>query len=525
MKKRLIVLLGCFLLLGGCQFLPHQEAEQGIKEEPVVLDWYINYSWFDTEWGLDVVSQAITEKTGVHINFVTPKGTESNTLHTLLMGNEMPDIVTMGWWEPQVEEMITSDRVYAFDELEAKYHKGFYEVADEEFVKWNTKEDGYIYAYPNSALTPSDYKANNNIASNQTFLVRKDIYEAIGQPDMTTPEGFMQAIRDAVAMYPEIAGQPIIPIGAHQFDTVGNVSFDKYLQNFLAVPYEKDNRYYDRYTDPDYIAWLKVFRQLGEEGYLADEIFTDQRVQMEEKQAAGRYFCMIYQRTDLRGQQITRYNEDPESIYIAIDGPKNSKQEDHTLPGTGITGWTMTMISKDTKYPDKALELITYMISEEGQLLTTVGVEGKTFDWIDGKAVLKDEVVDVLYTDRATCDQLYGIDNTYWMLQDESVFLKWQPPMQEPLKQMQEWTIPYTQYLDQYVVSFAEDGTLHMIDEQIKELWGETIIDLLLAETEESFDATLEAFIAQREALGFEQLMEASTLQMQKTKERLTQLE
>ncbi len=34
---------------------------------------------------------------------------------------------------------------------------------------------------------------------------------------------------------------------------------------------------------------------------------------------------MLYQRTDMATQQKIVYENDPEKIYIAIDGPKNSK--------------------------------------------------------------------------------------------------------------------------------------------------------------------------------------------------------
>ncbi len=63
--------------------------------------------------------------------------------------------------------------------------------------------------------------------------------------------------------------------------------------NFLAVPYEKDGKYYDRYTDDEYISWLKFFRRLSEEGYLLDDIFIDQKNQIEEKFEQGRYFYAI----------------------------------------------------------------------------------------------------------------------------------------------------------------------------------------------------------------------------------------
>ena len=78
-----------------------------------------------------------------------------------------------------------------------------------------------------------------------------------------TPEGFKAAVEKAAEMFPEVNGEKLIPVGSHVFDNQGNVSFDKYLMNFLAVPWEKDGKYYDRYTDPEYVIWLKMFRQLG----------------------------------------------------------------------------------------------------------------------------------------------------------------------------------------------------------------------------------------------------------------------
>ena len=150
-----------------------------------------------------------------------------------------------------------------------------------------------IYGYPNSALTPSDLLEHDNIPSNQTFLVRKDIYEAIGSPDMTTPEGFYKAVVDATKMFPEVDGSPLIPIGAHEFNEEGNTSFDQYLQNFLAVPYEENGSRIDRNVDPEYLRWLKTFRKLTSEGYIVDDVFVDQRTQTSEKISQGRYFCML----------------------------------------------------------------------------------------------------------------------------------------------------------------------------------------------------------------------------------------
>ncbi len=238
--KKLISITLAFSTLVGCGMETGEQEK--VKDDTVTLDWYINYSWFNTRWGSNVVSRTITENTGVNINFITPQGNEEEKLNALIESGSLPDLITLGWWEPQVNEIIQKDMVYAINKLADDYDPYFYQVSDKQAVNWYTQPDGNIYGYPCSSVTPQDVENNDNIGSNQTFLVRKDIYEAIGSPDMTTISGFERAVKKAKQMFPEIDGKPLIPIGAHLFDDSGNVSFDQYIQHFLAVPYEKDRK-------------------------------------------------------------------------------------------------------------------------------------------------------------------------------------------------------------------------------------------------------------------------------------------
>lgn len=72
----------------------------------------------------------------------------------------------------------------------------------------------------------------------------------MGSPDLSTPEGFLNALQLVKDKYSQYKGQPISPFFAQ-----GNVPYGmtEYLQNLLAVPHEKDGKVYDRITDPDYI--------------------------------------------------------------------------------------------------------------------------------------------------------------------------------------------------------------------------------------------------------------------------------
>ena len=496
-------------------------AWQRYAEEAISLDWYINYSWFATPWGQNLVSQTITEETGVSVNFITPMGNEEEKLNALIASDKLPDIITLGYWETQVDEMIEKGMVYALNELADEYDPYFYTVTDETVVNWYTEEDGNIYAYPNSSISPKDLEENDNIGSNQTFLVRKDIYEALGNPDMSTPEGFMKAVRSAAKLYPDVNGKELIPIGAHVFDETGSVSFDKYLMNFLAVPWEKEGKLYDRYTDSEYITWLKMFRQLGEEGYLANDIFVDTRTQMEEKLAEGRYFCMIYQYTDLLAQQRILYENNPESIYIAVEGPRNSAGDAPTLPTTSINGWTVTMISKNCKDPKRAIAFMDYLMSEHGQKRIFLGVEGITYDMVDGKAVLRDEVKALLDTNRVQYDTVYGADDAYWMLQDNAMQLQWEQESIPAIQQLKDWSLKYPAYDGAYDIYLPVESAYAKVDAQINKLWSEILPKLLLAETENAFDEILAEFVIEREALGYEALMEEKNVYMIEAKKKL----
>lgn len=522
MKKAMLWTTLCGILLcTGCGNGTAQSANQDTDRETVTLDWYVNYSWYTTAWGGNEVSDAITERTGISVNYIAPKGNEAEKLETLIASDTLPDLITLGWWEEQYQEMIEQGKVYALNELAEKYEPAFWEAADAEALECYTELDGNIYGYPNSFYSPKDLENHENIAANQNFLVRRDIYEALGSPDMSTPEGFMGAVRKAARMFPEVDGEPLIPIGADEFTEEGNNSFDLYLQSFLAIPYEKDGIYYERNTDPEYLAWLKVFRQLGEEGYLKNDIFIDKRSQLEEKLAKGRYFCLFYQNTDIEAQQKQLFCDHPERIYIAVDGPANSSGDDPVLPIPGLHGWTVTMISKNCKAPEKAIQFLTYMMGEEGQKLLYLGVEGSMYDMVDGKPVAKPEVLELLNQDRSAYDKKYGGDDTYWMLQNNVKQLEWEYNTGNPISQMKQWTYPYVTYTGQYDLVFEEDAKARSLYRTMRKIWGEVLPKLLLSGSEKEFDQILEDYLKECGEAGYEQFCELATEEYRINKEKL----
>jgi len=501
--------------------------------KPIQFDWYINFSWFSRQWGESRVSKYITAKTGVDVRFIVPAGNEAERLNAMIAGNALPDFITLGFWEGQIPMMIDAGMLEPLNKLAEQYDPYFFKVANSQKLGWYTQDDGNVYGYPNASFTPNDFERYKGMmTANETFLVRKDMYEAIGKPDMTTPDGFIKALRAAKQKYPTINGQPIIPIGFNSFGDIGNNSLEAYLQHFLAIRPEKNGKYEAPalgLDDPEYIRWLKVFRQAASEGLISMDVFVDGRSQIEEKAAQGRYFAMIYQNWDMQAPQNARYSIDPNTIYIAVDGPKNSKGSDPLLPGGGIAGWTVTLISKNCKDKARAIQFYTYLISEDGQMDTYFGVpEGNPFGIAPTYTIINDVptlLPDVDYLDKNDKNKQeveIGVQYTYWMLMDNPWIQQFPIEYAPSLEQPQLWTRPY-------VVSYAQYDNLNMapgsdealINDTIARRWGQDLPKLILAKTEAEFDKLWSDFQKFKTDQGYAKLQARQTELMKANKKKM----
>lgn len=113
--------------------------------------------------------QKLSQKNRLLHIFVTPTGDPNEKLDAMISSDTLPDLITLGWWESGIDQMINEGKVYALDELSEKYDTYFMKVVDDAVVSWHKSDDGHLYKYPNSACAPSDYSKYDNLASNETF--------------------------------------------------------------------------------------------------------------------------------------------------------------------------------------------------------------------------------------------------------------------------------------------------------------------------------------------------------------------
>lgn len=248
---------------------------------------------------------------------------------------------------------------------------------------------------------------------------------------------------------------------------------------------------------------MKTLRQANQDGLLAKDIFIDKRAQMEEKIVQGRYFAMLYQRTDFGSQLGTIFQKNPEQVYIAVDGPANTKMDQPALNGPGISGWTVTLISKDVKDKARAIKFLSYLNSEEGNKDLYLGEKGVSYDTIDGKDQFLPEALKLMNSDRAAFDKQFGSSFTFWMMQNTNITDQWKPESVEPFKQLEDWTKGKSINTSEFqLIDPTGNSPEGIIATKLKQLRGKTMPKLLMADSDAEFDKIWTEYIAKKDKEG-----------------------
>ncbi|MBT2282704.1 sugar ABC transporter substrate-binding protein [Paenibacillus polymyxa] len=400
------------------------------KEEATDLTWYVNADWWNTDFGKDIVTKKIKEDLNINIKFITGDDTK---LNTFFAGGDMPDLLTVfDSNSPVVQKAATW--AMPLNDLADKYDPYFNKVAASDTLNWFQLADGKTYGYPNYSNTQEDYDSGN-IPAKTAFIIRKDVYEALGSPVIGTPEEFQSVMKRIKQEFPAL-----IPFGFNSIGE-GTGSLGDTLQDFIGVPLETESgEFYDRNLDEDYLTWLKTLNTVYRDGNISDDSFADDGTAFEEKVKSGKYATMLLDGTPQQGGNLQIYmSANPGKEYVAIDGPQSTKGNAPTLNQSGITGWMINFISKDCKDPAKAIQIFTYLLSEEGQTLMNYGIEGETFQTkADGSVELLPAVKDMQLNNADQFKKDYRMGEFMFFGHDRHKALS-ADAFPEAIKQMQEW--------------------------------------------------------------------------------------
>lgn len=372
MKKTLAFLVCLALLVSSLAFA-------GAEGSP------LEFNWLTTEdaqgfWSADDVTIVeLQNQTNTKINFEEVNGeTYDTSLQTMLASGNLPDVVTFKS-SNQVNMMVDQGALLPLDDLLEQYGQNILKVIGEENFNSARAADGHIYIVPAKYQTPLT----------QSWIIRTDWLERCGLSVPTTWDEFVKVLEAFKAQDANGDGDASNEIPLSGMVEKSLYTFGIYNNDIFCVNQAGD--YTLIYEHENYRAWLEAMRDLFARGLLDPEYLDRDGFGEDEQRliaamannlvgAAYTFMNNMHNADDLDGQY---------EYLIPVVGPFG----DQHVPGRGV-GITYPAAAIMANAEDKAVELIKmldWIFSEDGQRLFSFGVEGVTYDMVDGKPVLKPE--------------------------------------------------------------------------------------------------------------------------------------
>lgn len=560
MKKRfisivslMICVLMAFSVMSGCGSKPAEPAAttaavdttQAATEStaPAVdnsefkIDWYINLNWWKWggDYGNDLLSKELTKKTGAVINFITPAGDPAQQITTMIASGTLPDMVTVESWLDYKTKMAKAGLVVPFNDLMDKHAPKLLDYVKEDVFNWYQEGDGKTYCTPNYAYSQFNMKAEEKLSPNGDFVVRQDLLEKIGNPDITSPDQLLAALEKIKTEVKEYNGKPLIPLQIYDFSDRANASFH-WLSQFYSVPFEDEqgNWIYTK-THPKFFQVMKFLNAAVQKGYISKDNFTDKRDQINEKVASGRVFALLAASQDFGEHMKTLYRADNKAVYVA-KAIKNYDGDEPYLQDLRGFGWLVTLISKSSKVPDRCIRLLEFLNSPEGQILCNFGVEGETFTMKEATNQVGETTKIPVMTDgykeeekAGTAAKKYGLG---FMAQNNWLFLRtmYEAPKTEEDKYLTYIKDPLKPYSYDFNASGLKlDPTdprydkAKEIDNKIELYYGKQVVKMMLAKSEAECKAIFDETCAKIKEMGFDEMYTFYNEGFQRAKKALGQ--
>ena len=377
--------------------------------------------WYTKRWNpeVNVRDAAILETTGVNLDISMPTGDAQERLNTMIAGRTLPDIVILGWWFDQVRQMQEADMLYPLNELIDEYAPDFWDIIPQSLVDWYTAADGNWYQFPNFFWAGEDLEryASYGVGfqSNAGMFARKDMMDELGitEADFQTQDGLVNALRKVKGY--QYDGFPVTPV---YFGPGATGEFLGWIgTSFFGIPREDaDGNLVDMRTHPKFLELVQFQNRLYREGLMSDENFVDTRQQITERMARGEIFLAIMNTADYVSGIRDLAMSDSDALFVPVGPVRARDGAQPQLVSSGLAGWQVNVIPRTSTRPDRAIRLLHFLYSEQGQNLTTFGVEGVTYDVVNGEIRWNENYVQQQAADPQGTGQKLGDGGGMWWM-------------------------------------------------------------------------------------------------------------
>lgn len=509
----------------------------------------------------DAIGRKIKEELGIVLECTM---VTNDKLKVMAAGGDLPDIIQLHEAPTMAKSLIDAGALYPMDEwLENNGENIKTKIPDG--LKWSKDVlgGGQTYVLPVAIeVTDKENPKKNGFVG---FFTRWDCYKELGCPEITSEDEYLDVLKQMVDTHPEtedgkkvyaLSGWTDWGLWPYKISYPFSFGYENLDNNqlFSHVTGELE----DMFTKEDGIFWksLSFFNKAYRMGIMDPEAFTMKNAQYHSKVSNGEILVAAdnWDTPDVAicGENAGMYVLPGAFPYIAGIYPLESR--------LGYTTTNAICISANCKYPEKAMELLEYLNSDEGSRLVRTGIQGEDWDVVDGKPELIGKRLDNFvsnntqekdYADKASPQ---GIGKYAWMCSTQAI-----NPAADgypyDLTNSKEYTMlsvsaadkdfsdyygaGKAQYPGEAYVQLVEEGKMKSLDANLitgklmepvsddavkifskaDEYFQANIAKIITCEDEAAFEAQKQKMISDVLAMGYEKALAEVQEQFEKAKE------
>lgn len=496
MRKTLAMLLA-FALLLTMPFAALAEAAEDLFDasEPKTLTLFVDWTWmeYDTFEG-GKCQEYLREMTGITVEM--QKASDSEQLNLMIAGGDLPDMIACSSTS-KVTRLSDSDLCYPLQELIDQYVPQWEISEVEKNVNAYFSDDGNFYMLKNEYNTAEEIKAASNLGINfGQFLVRQDLYEELGSPEVKTKEDFFALMALVKETYPDM--QPLV-FNTREYSAFGS------LVGYDTTRPTNDGKLVMSISDPTYREMLLTMNELYRAGYITKENFS---YTSDEQTFQSLYAGDVFMVTHFAGN-----DEQAMTAKLQASVPGASMEQlplldnfKYTMP---VSGWAACFITRNCSDPETAIKLLYWSKQQENATALIYGYPGIDWEYDEiGNITMLEPYNTSSANGTATTDyreMAFPLSASNYI----TIYNGYYAAASEKTRAIFDDAVSRTTFSNAIDLAYPKaDTDLYYVSSDISDLVSEYFAKLCTAESEEEFDTLWDTMMATAEDCGLAELNE-----------------
>lgn len=405
MKKKFAFLLACLMMVSavGCSTQEtassssggdtsstgssSSEAESSAEEEnaePDKLTYWVelnaNASQLVQNFGDTEFAKEWQKATNTEIEFQHPPvGQSTEAFNILCASGDYPDIIEYAWvnYAGGPEAAIENNIIIPLNDVFDQYSPNMTAFLEEheDMAKMLKTDAGNYYVYPGLRGTSADY-----VSASEGFVIRKDYLDQLG---LEVPETIDEWYTVLTAFKNELNIEIPFCMRSDHTDRIFQGGFDSY-DNF----YVEDGVVKHGLIEPGRKEFLTEMHKWYEEGLLDNDWLVVDKKTQASYVTTGRCAATYAPGSSGIGTWLPAMQETDPNVELVSAPPVTSTKGQNAkfsqVNPVYSSSTTSAAISTSCQNIEAAARLLDYGYSEEGHMLNCFGIEGVSYEMVDG---------------------------------------------------------------------------------------------------------------------------------------------